>query len=150
MQDPLSELVKIDPKSIGIGLYQHDVDQNELGRTLSGVVESVVNWVGVDVNTASPALLTYVSGIGPKLAAAVVTFRDDNGPFNSREALKNVPKLGGKTFEQAAGFLFFKKRGVRLEHGNRVTLGYGAKDGGCGHQENNNRFAHIDILSLSG
>ncbi len=105
VQDPLSELVKIDPKSIGIGLYQHDVDQNELGRTLSGVVESVVNWVGVDVNTASPALLTYVSGIGPKLAAAVVTFRDDNGPFNSREALKNVPKLGGKTFEQAAGFL---------------------------------------------
>jgi len=105
VQDPLAELVKIDPKSIGVGLYQHDVDQHELGRTLAGVVESVVNWVGVDVNTASPALLTYVSGIGPKLTETIVAFRNENGPFETREDLKKVPKLGGKTFEQAAGFL---------------------------------------------
>ncbi len=110
VQDPLAELVKIDPKSIGVGLYQHDVDQHELGRTLAGVVESAVNWVGVDVNTASPALLTYVSGIGPKLAEAVVHYRNENGPFATREDLKKVPKLGGKTFEQAAGFL-------RIPHG---------------------------------
>ncbi len=105
VQDPLAELVKIDPKSIGVGLYQHDVDQQELGRTLSGVVESVVNWVGVDVNTASPALLTHISGIGPKLADTIVAYRNENGPFATREDLKKVPKLGGKTFEQAAGFL---------------------------------------------
>lgn len=105
VQDPLAELVKIDPKSIGVGLYQHDVNQHELGRALAGVVESVVNWVGVDVNTASPALLTHVAGIGPKLAETIVSFRDEKGPFESREALKKVPKLGGKTFEQAAGFL---------------------------------------------
>ncbi len=105
VQDPLAELVKIDPKSIGVGLYQHDVNQAELGQSLDSVVESVVNWVGVDVNTASPALLTHVSGIGPKLAESIVTFRNENGPFTTREALKNVPKLGGKTFEQAAGFL---------------------------------------------
>ena len=81
VQDPLAELVKIDPKSIGVGMYQHDVDQAELNRTLAGVVESVVNRVGVDVNTASPALLTYVSGIGPKLAEKIVAYRDENGPF---------------------------------------------------------------------
>jgi len=105
VQDPLAELVKIDPRSIGVGLYQHDVNQAHLAETLTSVVESVVNSVGVDVNTASPALLTYVAGIGPKLAARFVAYRDTNGPFPNRTALGNVPGLGPKTFEQAAGFL---------------------------------------------
>lgn len=105
VQDPLAELVKIDPKSIGVGLYQHDVDQNELARSLNSVVESVVNQVGVDVNTASPALLTYVSGIGQKLAERIVAYRDENGPFTSREKIKKVSGLGPKAFEQSAGFL---------------------------------------------
>ncbi len=104
-QDPLAELVKIDPKSIGVGMYQHDVDQTALAHTLDGVVESVVNRVGVDVNTASPALLTHVAGIGPKLATSIVSYRDENGPFKSRAALKKVTGLGPKAFEQAAGFL---------------------------------------------
>ncbi len=105
IQDPLAELVKIDPKSIGIGLYQHDVNQSRLSDTLDTVVESVVNQVGVDVNTASPALLQYVSGIGPKLAGNIVSFRNENGAFVSRAALKKVSGLGAKAFEQAAGFL---------------------------------------------
>ncbi|MFN8492807.1 MAG: Tex family protein [Caldilineaceae bacterium] len=105
VQDPLAELVKIDPKSIGVGLYQHDVDQKELARTLDGVVESVVNQVGVDANTASPALLTYVAGIGPKLAERIVAYRDEHGPFTNRKALREVSGLGPKAFEQAAGFL---------------------------------------------
>lgn len=104
-QDPLAELVKIDPKSIGVGLYQHDVDQAALGHALDGVVESVVNNVGVDVNTASPALLTHVAGIGPKLAAGIVSYRDANGAFQSREGLRDVPGLGPKAFEQGAGFM---------------------------------------------
>jgi uncharacterized protein len=105
IQDPLAELVKIDPKSIGVGLYQHDVDQKQLVESLAGVVESVVNSVGVDVNTASPALLTYVAGIGPKLAEKIVAYRDENGLFKNRNVLRKVPGLGPKAFEQAAGFL---------------------------------------------
>jgi uncharacterized protein len=104
-QDPLAELVKIDPKSIGVGLYQHDVDQTSLAHALDGVIESVVNKVGVDVNTASPALLTHVAGIGPKLAGNIVAHRDTNGPFKSRAALRKVSGLGPKAFEQAAGFM---------------------------------------------
>jgi uncharacterized protein len=104
-QDPLAELVKIDPRSIGVGLYQHDVDQKQLTANLTGVVESVVNRVGVDASTASPALLTYVAGIGPKLAQSIVDYRNENGPFASRAALKKVPGLGPKAFEQAAGFV---------------------------------------------
>lgn len=104
-QDPLAELVKIDPKSIGVGLYQHDVDQKHLSQALTGVVESVVNQVGVDVDTASPALLTYVAGIGPKLATKVVEHRDQHGTFLTRDALRQIPGLGPKAFEQAAGFL---------------------------------------------
>jgi uncharacterized protein len=104
-QDPLAELVKIDPKSIGVGMYQHDVDQTALTHSLDGVVESVVNRVGVDANTASPALLTHVAGIGPKLAANIVSHRDANGPFKSRAALRKVTGLGPKAFEQAAGFM---------------------------------------------
>jgi protein Tex len=105
VEDPLAELVKIDPQSIGVGLYQHDVDQKQLAEALSGVVESVVNRVGVDVNVASPSLLTYIAGIGPKLAGNIVTYRDVNGPFQSRSALRKVPGLGPKAFEQSAGFL---------------------------------------------
>ncbi|MCJ7584887.1 MAG: helix-hairpin-helix domain-containing protein, partial [Anaerolineales bacterium] len=104
-QDPLAELVKIDPKSIGVGLYQHDVDQAQLSAALGDVVESAVNAVGVDVNTASPALLTYVAGVGPKLAGKIVAYRDNQGVFRSRADLRQVPGLGPKAFEQAAGFL---------------------------------------------
>ncbi len=104
-QDPLAELVKIDPKSIGVGLYQHDVDQSALNHSLDGVVESVVNNVGVDLNTASSALLTHVAGIGPKLATAIVSYRDTNGKFKSRSELRKVTGLGPKAFEQSAGFM---------------------------------------------
>ncbi len=105
LQDPLAELVKIDPKSIGVGQYQHDVNQTRLARALDSVVEDCVNAVGVDVNMASAALLTRISGLNPTLAANIVAHRDANGPFPSREALLDVPRLGPKTFEQAAGFL---------------------------------------------
>jgi uncharacterized protein len=105
LQDPLAELVKIDAKSIGVGLYQHDVDQKKLAATLDAVVEDAVNAVGVDANTASPALLQYVAGIGPKLAQAIVAHRDQHGPFQSRGELLKVKGLGPKAFQQAAGFL---------------------------------------------
>ncbi|MGA2488818.1 MAG: Tex family protein [Anaerolineales bacterium] len=105
LQDPLAELVKIDPKSIGVGMYQHDVDQAALEHSLDGVVESVVNAVGVDVNTSSPALLTHVAGVGPKLASNIVAYRDLNGAFRSRAELHSVSGLGPKAYEQSAGFL---------------------------------------------
>ena len=105
LMDPLAELVKIDPKSIGVGQYQHDVDQAALKRSLEDVVMSCVNNVGVDVNTASKQLLMYVSGLGPQLSANLVAYRNENGRFESRAQLKKVPRLGPKAFEQAAGFL---------------------------------------------
>jgi uncharacterized protein len=105
MMDPLAELVKIDAKSIGVGQYQHDVDQKSLKESLDQVVEHCVNAVGVELNTASMHLLSYVSGLGPQLAENIVKFRDENGPFISRKALKKVPRMGAKSFEQAAGFL---------------------------------------------
>jgi uncharacterized protein len=105
LQDPLAELVKIEPKAIGVGQYQHDVDQHRLGRSLEAVVEDAVNAVGVDLNTASGPLLARVSGVGPGLAEAIVAHRDANGPFSSRRELLKVPRLGPKAFEQAAGFL---------------------------------------------
>ncbi len=105
LMDPLAELVKIDPKSIGVGQYQHDVDQNRLKGSLDQVVESCVNMVGVELNTASHHLLTYVSGLGPQLAKNIVEFRAENGPFSSRKQLTKVPRLGAKAFEQSAGFL---------------------------------------------
>lgn len=105
LMDPLAELVKIDPKSIGVGQYQHDVDQTALKRSLNDVVMSCVNGVGVELNTASKQLLTYVSGLGPQLAANIVAYRDQNGSFKSRQDLLKVPRLGPKAFEQAAGFL---------------------------------------------
>ncbi|SIN83439.1 Tex family protein [Algoriphagus halophilus] len=105
LMDPLAELVKIDPKSIGVGQYQHDVDQNALKHALDDTVMSAVNGVGVEVNTASKQLLTYVSGLGPVLAQNIIEFRNENGPFKSRSQLKKVPRLGDKAYEQAAGFL---------------------------------------------
>ncbi|MEZ5511514.1 MAG: Tex family protein [Gammaproteobacteria bacterium] len=105
LQDPLAELVKIDPKSIGVGQYQHDVSQTQLARSLDAVVEDCVNAVGVDVNTASEALLARISGLNKTIAGNIVNFRNANGQFASRDALKQVPRLGDKTFEQAAGFL---------------------------------------------
>jgi len=109
LMDPLAELVKIDPKSIGVGQYQHDVDQNALKNALDDTVMSVVNGVGVEVNLASKQLLTYVSGLGPTLAQNIIDFRNENGPFKSRAQLKKVPRLGDKAFEQAAGFLRISK-----------------------------------------
>lgn len=105
LMDPLAELVKIDPKSIGVGQYQHDVDQTELKKSLDQTVESCVNLVGVNVNTASKHLLTYISGLGPALAQNIVDYRAANGPFGSRKELLNVPRMGAKAFEQCAGFL---------------------------------------------
>ncbi|MBN1387423.1 MAG: RNA-binding transcriptional accessory protein [Bacteroidales bacterium] len=105
LMDPLAELVKIDPKSIGVGQYQHDVDQVKLQQSLDDVVESCVNAVGVEVNTASKHLLTYVSGLGPQLAANIIHFRDENGAFSSRQQLRKVKRMGDKAFEQCAGFL---------------------------------------------
>ena len=108
LQDPLAELVKIDAKSIGVGQYQHDVDQTKLQKELDVVVESCVNSVGVNINTASTSLLSYVSGIGPKLAENIVAYRDEHGAFSSRNDIKNVTRLGDKAFEQGAGFLRIK------------------------------------------
>lgn len=122
LMDPLAELVKIDPKSIGVGQYQHDVDQTKLKHSLTQTVESVVNQVGVDVNTASKHLLTYISGLGPALAQNIVDYRSQHGAFRSRKELLNVPKLGAKTYEQAAGFL-------------RVTDGENALDNTAVHPE---------------
>jgi uncharacterized protein len=105
LMDPLAELVKLDPKSIGVGQYQHDVDQSALKRSLDDTVVSTVNGVGVEVNTASKQLLSYVSGLNSAIAASIVAYRNENGPFKSRDELKEVPRLGPKAFEQAAGFL---------------------------------------------
>lgn len=109
LADPLAELVKIEAKSIGVGQYQHDVDQGKLKISLDTVVESCVNSVGVNINTASVPLLSYVSGIGPKLAENIVAYRNENGAFRSRSEIKKVPRLGGKAFEQGAGFLRIKE-----------------------------------------
>lgn len=105
LQDPLSELVKVDPKAIGVGQYQHDVNQSQLADSLDKVTQDSVNAVGVDVNTASPAILAHIAGLNRNVAQQIVTYRKEHGAFDSREALKNVPRLGAKTFEQAAGFL---------------------------------------------
>jgi uncharacterized protein len=105
LMDPLAELVKIDPKSIGVGQYQHDVDQTALQRSLDDTVMSCVNAVGVELNTASKQLLSYVSGLGPQIAANIVKYRDENGAFSGRNQLKKVPRLGPKAYEQCAGFL---------------------------------------------
>ncbi len=115
LMDPLAELVKIDPKSIGVGQYQHDVDQKALKQRLDDVVVSCVNQVGVELNTASRELLSYVSGLGPRLANAIVEYRNRNGPFTSRDTLQKVPRLGPKAFEQAAGFLRIREGAQPLD-----------------------------------
>ncbi len=116
LMDPLAELVKIDPKSIGVGQYQHDVDQHKLKENLDQIVESCVNAVGVDLNTASKHLLTYVSGLGSQLAQNIVDYRKENGAFKSRSELKKVPRLGPKAFEQAAGFLRIRNASNPLDN----------------------------------
>jgi len=140
LMDPLAELVKIDPKSIGVGQYQHDVDQRELRRALDDVVVSCVNRVGVEVNTASPQLLAYVSGLGPALAENIRAYREEKGPFRSRSELKKVPRLGPKAFEQAAGFLRIWDGENPLDAGAVHPEHYGlvremARDLGCGLRE---------------
>lgn len=126
LMDPLAELVKIDAKSIGVGQYQHDVDQNALKHSLDDVVMNCVNGVGVELNTASKQLLTYVSGLGPQIAENIVNFRNENGSFSSRSELKKVPRLGDKAFEQAAGFLRIRKAKHPLDtsgvHPERYSL----------------------------
>jgi protein Tex len=136
LADPLAELVKIDAKSIGVGQYQHDVDQTKLKAGLDDVVMSCVNSVGVEVNTASKELLSYVSGLGPQLAKSIVEFRNQNGAFKSRSALKKVPRLGDKAFEQCAGFLRIRDAKNPLDasavHPERYELVEKfAKDLGC-------------------
>jgi len=131
LMDPLAELVKLDPKSIGVGQYQHDVDQMALKRSLDDVVMSCVNGVGVELNTASKQLLGYVSGLGPMLAENIVAYRNENGPFKSRADLRSVPRLGPKAFEQAAGFL-------RLREGEHPL------DGSAVHPES---YPLVDIMA---
>ena len=116
LMDPLAELVKIDPKSIGVGQYQHDVDQTKLKKSLDQTVESCVNLVGVNVNTAGVPLLTYISGVGPQLAQNIVNYRTENGPFTSRKELMKVPRMGAKAFEQCAGFLRIPQAGNPLDN----------------------------------
>ncbi|WNW01385.1 Tex family protein [Tenacibaculum sp. HL-MS23] len=136
LADPLAELVKIDAKSIGVGQYQHDVEQSKLNKSLDTVVEHCVNKVGVNINTASASLLSYVSGIGPKLAENIVNYRNENGAFKNRIGIKKVPRLSGKAFEQSAGFLRIKNSDNPLDnsavHPERYTLiKQMAKDAGC-------------------
>jgi protein Tex len=131
MMDPLAELVKLDPKSIGVGQYQHDVDQSALKHSLDDIVISCVNGVGVELNTASKQLLAYVSGLGPALAANIVAYRNENGPFKSRTELRKVPRLGEKAFEQAAGFL-------------RIREGEQPLDGSAVHPE---RYELVDRMA---
>ena len=136
LMDPLAELVKIDPKSIGVGQYQHDVNQTRLAESLQQTVESVVNHVGVDVNTASKHILTYISGLGPTLAQNIVNYRSENGPFKNRKELLKVPKMGAKTYEQAAGFLRVTNSDMPLDNSAVHPESYAivermAKDMGC-------------------
>ncbi len=119
LQDPLAELVKIEPKAIGVGQYQHDVSQKRLDETLGGVVESAVNHVGVDVNTASASLLSYVAGINATIAKNIVKYRDENGRFVKRTQLQKVPRLGAKSYEQCIGFLRIAEAGQSArQHAN--------------------------------
>ena len=153
LMDPLAELVKIDPKSIGVGQYQHDVDQSLLKHSLDLTVESCVNQVGVNVNTASKHLLTYVSGLGPALAQSIVDYRRENGPFTSRSELKKVKRLGDTAFQQCAGFLRIPGADNPLDNSSVHPESYGivehmAKDQGCSVQEligNNERIKKIKI-----
>ena len=155
LMDPLAELVKIDPKSIGVGQYQHDVDAKELKQSLDDVVESCVNRVGVEINTASPQLLSYVSGLGPQLARNIVAYRDANGPFPARATLKKVPRLGPKAFEQAAGFLRIRNGENPLDSSAVHPESYPiveamARDSGCTVSELMKDADRRDSIDLSG
>lgn len=152
--DPLAELVKIDPKSIGVGQYQHDVDQTKLKQSLNFTVESCVNSVGVNVNTASPELLTYVAGLGPQLAQNIVTYRAENGDFKSRQDIMKVPRMGAKAFQQAAGFLRIPESDNPLDnsavHPERYALvGRMAKDCGCSISQLIGKSEYRDKIELS-
>ena len=145
LMDPLAELVKLDPKSIGVGQYQHDVDQRALKHSLDDVVMSCVNGVGVELNTASKQLLSYVSGLGPVLAANIIAYRNEHGPFKSRADLLGVPRLGAKAFEQAAGFLRIRDSEHPLDASAVHPESYGvvdrmAKDLGCQVRDLLSRF----------
>ncbi|MBR6329136.1 MAG: RNA-binding transcriptional accessory protein [Lachnospiraceae bacterium] len=159
VQDPLSELVKIEPRSIGVGQYQHDMDQKKLSDTLSGVVESAVNKVGVDLNTASFSLLSYISGISPAVAKNIVSYREEHGRFSSRQELKKVPKLGPKTFEQCAGFCRIMDGDEPLDatavHPESYSVGRALlKKMGCGLRDEKNirafRNSIRDMSALAG
>ncbi|MEJ2367593.1 MAG: Tex family protein [Acidobacteriota bacterium] len=158
LMDPLAELVKIDPKAIGVGQYQHDVDQTALRQSLDDVVMSCVNSVGVEVNTASRQLLSYVSGLGAQLASKIVEFREENGPFRSREDLLKVPRLGPKAFEQAAGFLRIRGAHNPLDGSAVHPERYGlvqtmAEDLGCtvaDLMEENGLREKIDLSKYTG
>jgi uncharacterized protein len=128
LQDPLAELVKIDPQSIGVGQYQHDMNQKRLGESLGGVVENCVNSVGVDLNTASPSLLSYVSGISAAIAKNILTYREENGKFSNRKELLKVSKLGPKAFEQCAGFLRIPESKNPLDNTGVHPESYGAAE----------------------
>ncbi len=153
LMDPLAELVKIDPKSIGVGQYQHDVDQNKLQNALDEVVISCVNAVGVEVNTASSHLLTYVSGLGPQLARNIVDYRSENGPFRSRQELMQVKRMGAKAFEQSAGFLRIRNAENPLDSSSVHPESYHvvekmSKDMGCDIRElmtNNDKRKEIRL-----
>ncbi|TYP76888.1 Tex family protein [Aquimarina intermedia] len=154
LADPLAELVKIDPKAIGVGQYQHDVDQNKLKNELDTVVMSCVNTVGINVNTASAPLLSYVSGIGDKLAENIVTYRFENGAVNSRQELKKIPRLGGKAFEQAAAFLRITNSKHPLDNSSVHPERYAlvkqmAKDAGLTVQEMIGNTAAIQKINIS-
>lgn len=149
LQDPLAELVKIDPKAIGVGQYQHDMNQKRLGETLGGVVEDAVNRVGVDLNTASPSLLSYVSGINATLAENIVAFREKEGSFKNRQQLKKVPKLGPKTFEQCAGFLRIRDGDNVLDNTAVHPESYGACEAllkKMGYTEEDVRNRNLNLL----
>ena len=136
LQDPLAELVKIDPKSMGLGQYQHDMPEARLGKALTEVVEDCVNAVGVDLNTASPELLSYVSGLGPATASGIVRYRDENGPFAYRGQLRKVPRIGPKAYEQCAGFLRVPGGGNALDATGVHPESYGAAEAllsACGY-----------------
>ena len=139
LQDPLAELVKIDPKSIGVGQYQHDLSEQKLGRSLDAVVEDCVNAVGVDVNTASAKLLARVSGVGEALAQAIVVHRETHGPFRNRNALKDVPRLGAKAFELSAGFLRINDGDQPLD---RLVLDSSERD------DRHGALLHIEVSDL--
>jgi len=151
--DPLAELVKIEPKSIGVGQYQHDVDQKILKENLDLVVESCVNSVGVDLNTASKYLLKYVAGIGEKLANSIIEYRTENGAFDSRKELKKISGMGAKAFEQSAGFLRIKNGSNKLDNSAVHPESYAivkkmAKDLSCEVSEligNTDSIAKIDV-----